>query len=165
MHIVITDANVLINLATANGMTLLRDLPGHEFILPEEVRDEVTGERQRERLDGAIAAGYLTVRRLESVEGLALFVDLRRTLGAGESACLAMAKVEGCLVASDERRAFRREANRLLGSEGVVTTADIYLMSIRAGIITVSEADAAKTILAANRFAMPFGSFSELLAG
>lgn len=42
MRIVITDANVIINLATANGMTLLRDLPGHEFILPEEVRDEVT---------------------------------------------------------------------------------------------------------------------------
>lgn len=100
MRIVITDANVIINLATANGMTLLRDLPGHEFILPEEVRDEVTGGQQREQLDRALAEGYLTVRRLESVDGLTLFVELRKTLGAGESACLAMAKVEGCLVAS-----------------------------------------------------------------
>lgn len=163
MRIVITDANVLINLATANGMTLLRDLPGHEFILPEEVRDEVIDEKQREQLDRATADGYLSVRRLESVDGLTLFVELRKTLGAGESACLAMAKVEGCLVASDEKRAFRREATRLLGSDAVVTTVDIYLMCIRAGIITVIEADSAKEILAANRFAMPFDSFSELL--
>ena len=165
MRIVITDANVLINLATANGMMLLRDLPGHEFLLPEEVRNEVTAAPQRAVLDRAIAEGYLSVRRLESVAGLTLYVDLRKTLGAGESACLAMAKVEGCMVASDEKRAFRREATRLLGIEAVVTTVDIYLMSIRAGIITVEEADAAKKILAANRFTMPFGSFSELLQG
>jgi predicted nucleic acid-binding protein len=163
VQVVITDANVLINLAIADGMTLLRDLPAHEFVLPEEVRDEVIDPAHHARVQEAIAAGYLSVVRLESVAGLTVYTDLRLIMGAGEAACLAMAKDEGWMVASDEKRAFRREAVRLLGEARIVTTVDIYLLAIRAGVLTVGEADAAKAVLAANRFVVAFGSYQELL--
>jgi predicted nucleic acid-binding protein len=100
---------------------------------------------------------------LEALEGLELFVELRRIMGAGEASCLALAKGNGWIVASDEKGAFRREASRLVGTAGIITTVDIYVLSIHAGLLTVAQADAAKAILAANRFALPFGSFEELV--
>jgi hypothetical protein len=54
-------------------------------------------------------------------------------------------------------------AIRLLGAARIITTVDIFLLSIRAGLLTVEEADAAKAVLAANRFTVVFGSFAELL--
>ena len=163
MRIVITDANVLINLAIAEGLHLLRDLPEHEFVLPEEVLGEITNEFQRRKVESALADGFLSVVRLEAIEGLELFAELRNVMGAGEASCLALAKGNGWIIASDEKGAFRREASRIVGAANIMTTVDIYLLSIRSGLITVEEADAAKALLAANRFAMPFGSFNELL--
>lgn len=163
MRIVITDANVLINLAIADGLRLLRDLPDHDFVLPEEVLRELTNESQRQQVEAALAEGFLSVVRLEALEGLELFVELRRVMGAGEASCLALAKGNGWIVASDEKGAFRREASRLVGAAGIITTVDIYVLSIHAGLLTVAQADSAKAILAANRFALPFGSFEELL--
>jgi len=51
----------------------------------------------------------------------------------------------------------------LIGEERVVRTEGILLAAIRQGRISVAEADCFKTVLPANRYAMSFGNFSELL--
>ncbi|HVZ47488.1 MAG TPA: hypothetical protein VG916_01780 [Gemmatimonadaceae bacterium] len=163
MRIVIADANVLINLAVAGLVRLLGSLPGYEFCVAEDALDEVTQESQRAEVDSAIEQGHLQVVRLDSADGVAQFAVLRRVMGRGEAACIALANENGWIIASDERRVFRREAIRIVGEDRIMTTVDLFLESIRAGALTVGQADAAKTTLAANRFAVKFNSFQDLL--
>jgi hypothetical protein len=42
-------------------------------------------------------------------------------------------------------------------------TADVFVLAIRAGLISISDADADKTLLDRWRFRMPFASFGELV--
>lgn len=84
-------------------------------------------------------------------------------MGVGESACLAVAELNGWVVASDERRRFRREVIARLGRDRLLTTPDIFVLAIRAGLLSVAQADEDKALLASRRFVMKFGSFSELL--
>jgi predicted nucleic acid-binding protein len=162
--IVASDANPLINLIHVGRILLLGRLPGYQFNVPDDVVAEITDPEQRVCLDEAIAAGALTKCALTDPVGLTFFADLRRRLGAGESACLALARLEGWHVASDERRVFRRAIREHLGEGRLVTTPDIYVMAIRAGLITVAEADTDRAVLATRRFVMKgFESFAELL--
>ena len=94
-------------------------------------------------------------------EDIDLFAELITHLGRGEAACLVLAARYGWTVASDEKRRFRREAVQRIGSDRVIGTADLYALAIRAGLITIEEADVDKATLEARRFKMPFGSFRE----
>jgi len=84
-------------------------------------------------------------------------------MGKGEAACLAMAEARGWMIASDEKKRFRREVTARLGLERLVTTAGLFVIAIRAGVISVEEADQAKEILERHRFRMAFRSFRELV--
>ena len=75
-----------------------------------------------------------------------------------------MAAARGWMVASDERRRFRREVVARLGEGRLVTTAGLLVLAIRAGLLSVEEADHAKAVLEQHRFRMTFASFRELLA-
>jgi predicted nucleic acid-binding protein len=163
MRIVLTDTNVLINLAHANGLSMLARVPELQFVLREEVYQELRRDDHRSKVDDQINAGALTIVRVDRPEALRIFAELRAIMGAGEAACLAIAEVDGTLLASDEKRAFRREAIRRIGEDRIMTTSGLYVKAINAGIITVQEADDAKRVLAENRFTMPFASFGELL--
>ena len=48
-------------------------------------------------------------------------------------------------------------------SQRLLTTPAIYLRAIRAGLLSVAEADADKALLASRRFVMRFASFADLL--
>jgi len=71
----------------------------------------------------------------------------------------------GWAVASDERRRFRREALARIGPDRIIGTADLFIRAIRAGLLTVEEADADRRILESRRCMMKFDSFREALAG
>src|SRR5215470_3847723 len=75
------------------------------------------------------------------------YAELRRIMGQGEAACLAMAAARGWMVASDERRWFRREAVAHLGEGRLVTTAGLLVLAIRAGFLSMEEADHTKAVL------------------
>ena len=111
----------------------------------------------------SIASGVLSVVAFESTTELATYAELRRIIGQGEAAALALAEHRGFAIASDEKRVFRREAIARLGTDRLVTTADVFVACIRAGAITVDDADAALRALAANRFTLPFTSFRDVL--
>jgi len=161
--VVVTDANVLINLIHTGRLSLLGQLPGLRFVVPDNVVAEVTEGDQPARLAEALSAGTVGTCSLTEFEDLTLFVELRAVLGSGESACLALAHGKGWHIASDERGRFRREAHARLGGQRLLTTPAIYLRAIRAGLLSVAEADADKVLLASRRFVMTFASFAELL--
>jgi predicted nucleic acid-binding protein len=81
----------------------------------------------------------------------------------GEAACLALAVHRGALVASDEKRAFKREAETRLGPGRILNTPGLFLIGIRRGLLTVEEADDLKRALESKRFRMKFDSFRELI--
>ena len=161
--VVISDTNVLINLIHVSRLHLCCDLPAHAFVLPEHVYVEITDVPQRKALDEAIAEGYLRIHRTTDPDTIRLFGELTSRLGRGEAACLALAVDTGWTVASDEKGRFRAEAVDRIGNDRILGTADLFLLAIRCGLLTVQEADADKATLESRRFAMPFESFSELL--
>jgi hypothetical protein len=74
-----------------------------------------------------------------------------------------MAEERGWLIASDEKRRFRREVIARLGEGRLVTTAGLFVIAIRANVLSIGDADQAKEILERHRFRMAFRSFRELL--
>ena len=148
----------------AGRLALLGDLPGHDFIVPEDVVAEIVDPRQREQLDRAIAAGRLRVETITEHDDLIKYAELRRSVGRGEAACLVLAERRGWLVASDEGGRFRREATSNLGSGRLVNTAGLFVMAIRAGLMSIEDADEAKTVLERHRFRMPFDSFRRIMS-
>jgi predicted nucleic acid-binding protein len=161
-RVVLTDACVLINLALAGRLPLLDVLQGFEFRVPEEALAEIRKPHQRRAVEEALGAGFLRQIPLSEPEALAIFAELRQSLGLGESACLALATRSTALVASDEKRQFLREAEKRLGPGRILNTPGLFLLAIRRGALTVEEADEAKALLERHRFRMTFTSFREL---
>ncbi len=162
-HLVVIDTNVLINLMHVSRLGLLAKIPGHRFLVPEQVREELKLSEQQATLDRAIAEGYLKIGVIQECSSLTLFAELTACLGRGEAACLAIAAKKGCMIASDEKRRFLRKVTEHVGAKHVLTTVDLFVLALRAGLLTVEEADAAKVILESKRFTMPFASFRELV--
>ncbi|MBA3973397.1 MAG: hypothetical protein C0504_04155 [Candidatus Solibacter sp.] len=165
VQVVVTDANILINLVHIGRLSILGRLAQFEFVVPDEVVVEILNEDQAAALQAAIDAQHLARVSFQNTEELTAFTALASFLGKGESACLALAQQRGWWVASDEGGAFRREAQQRLGPGRLVNTPGILLSAIRAGVLTVDEADEAKAILEQHRFRVRFGSFRELLSG
>lgn len=84
-------------------------------------------------------------------------------LGRCEAACLVLAARHGWSVASDEKGRFRNEALVRIGEDRLLGMIEIYTTALRAGLLTVEQADADKAILDERRFKMPFESFREIL--
>jgi predicted nucleic acid-binding protein len=162
-RVVVTDANVLINLIHAGRLDLLGSLTAFEFVVPDHVIAEITVHGQRQALQIAFTRGTIRQQSITDPRELATYAGLRRMMGSGEAVCLAMTEARGWLVASDERRRFRREVIARLGEGRLVTTAGLFVMVIRAGTLSVEEADQAKEVLQRHRFRLPFKSFRELI--
>lgn len=162
-RLVLVDTNVLLNLAFVDRLDLLGALPDLEFRSPPEVMAEILSERERELVEGSIRSGRLGEITFSEVAELALFAELTRSLGMGEAACLALAFHRGAFVASDEKRAFLREAETRLGPGRVLNTPGLLLLAIRKGLLTVQEADEMKHALELKRFRVKFTSFGDIL--
>jgi len=165
VQVVVTDANILINLLHIGRLSILGRLTQFEFVVPDEVVAEISNDDQAEALQVAIDAQYVTRVSFQDTEELTAFAAFGLFLGKGESACLALAQQREWWVASDEGGAFRREAQQRLGPGRLLNTPGILLSAIRAGALTVEEADEAKAVLEQHRFRLRFGSFRELLGG
>ncbi|MYM85345.1 hypothetical protein GTP44_25840 [Duganella sp. FT50W] len=146
--VVITDANVLINLCHIVQIPLLKQLTSFCFVVPQEVIAELTDPMQQQAIADAMAQGYIKEFRLNNTESLELFSKLRTQMGAGEAACLAAAATasEKHLVASDEKKIFKRKAIELLGDNSLMRTEDLIICGIQSGLLSVPQADAFKAV-------------------
>jgi predicted nucleic acid-binding protein len=163
VRVVVTDTNILINLIHVGLLELLAKLSPYSFVVPEEVVNEVTDSDQAQALQGAISSGVVDVIQLTDPAELAIYAGLLNILGSGEAACLSLAECRQWLIASDEKKKFRREAVTRLGSGRMLNTPGILALAIRAGILTVEDADQAKAVLEQHRFIMSFASFRDIL--
>lgn len=163
-RILYSDTNVVINLTHIARLDLFGRLTGYEVVVPDHVRQELTREDQRRALDDAVARGYCRIESITNLEALQVFAELRTVIGSGEAACLVLAERTGGIVLSDEKRRFRREVEWRIGLERLMGTADLFLLAIRSGLISVEEADRYKETLEQNRFRMPFASFRDLIS-
>lgn len=162
-RIVVTDANVLINLMHVSRLGLLAKIPNHEFVVPEHVREEITIPEQRATLDAAVSDGWLKVEVISDLGAITMFTELIAHVGRGEAACIAIAAKEGWHIASDEKKRFLREAEARVGVGRVITTVDVFVLAIKAGLLTIEDADADKLTLDGRRFKVSFASYRELV--
>ena len=163
LRIVVTDANVLINMMHVSRLGRRAKIPNHEFVVPEHVREEITIAEQRATLDAAVNDGWLKIEVIDDLGAITAFTELVAHLGRGEAACIAIAAKEGWYIASDERKRFLREAEARVGVGRVITTVDVFVLAIRAGLLTVEDADSDKLTLESKRFKVSFTSYRELV--
>jgi predicted nucleic acid-binding protein len=130
-------------------------------VVTPDVLAEIVLPDQRQQVDGTVAGGILRIEELSSPDSIALFAELRHLMGAGEAASLALAIHMGWAVVSNEKRAFRREALARLGPGRILTTPGLYVVAIRAGLLSVAEADADKARIETWKFIMGFLSFGD----
>lgn len=161
--VVVTDANVLINLIHIGQLSLLSALEPYQFRVPPEVVDEITEPDQRAAVDGALANDIITTTVVDTFAALELFGALRDVMGRGEAACLALAATGGFYIASDEKKRFRKRAIELVGEGRILRTETLLLEAIRRDRISLEQADQYKRVLETKRYMMPFASFAELL--
>jgi predicted nucleic acid-binding protein len=88
---------------------------------------------------------------------------LRRFLGDGESASLAVAVQRRWVIAADEKGAFRREFLARLSEEYLLDTLGALVTAIKADVITVADAETLREQLRGHRFEMDATPFDELL--
>jgi predicted nucleic acid-binding protein len=163
VSVVVTDANIVINLLHVNRIDLLGKLHPYSFVVPEEVILEIRDPSQSAALQVALGNGLLVEVRLAELPELKLYTELLKTLGSGEAACLALAESRGWLIASDERKVFLREATKRIGPSRILNTAGLFVKAIKLGLLTVAEADADKKTLEQHRFTMKFTSFKDVI--
>jgi hypothetical protein len=85
VRVVVTDSNVLINLMHVARLDFLGTIPGHEFVVPDHVREEITNPSQRQTLDAAIDSGSLKLESITDLDALAVFAELIAHIGRGEA--------------------------------------------------------------------------------
>ena len=162
-EVVVADANILINWMHVRRLDLLTQLPGLSFAIPDHVYEEILYPEQKRQLERALDSEKLRRVSIENPQDIVLFTRLIDHLGRGEAACLVLASRNGWLLASDEKRRFRREAIQRLGENRLLSTVDLFLRAIRSGVMSVEEADSCKRVLEERRFKMSFRSFRERL--
>ncbi len=162
-RIVVTDANVLINLTHVGRLEMCARLPGYEFVVPDHVRGEIKDATQLASLDDAIRRGVFRIETITNLDSVALYAALTVRIGRGEAACLTLAVERGWIVASDDRKRFRREAETRIGRDRIIGIKELYLLAIGAGLLDFDEADADKALLERRRFTMDFKSFRDLV--
>ena len=138
---IVLDTSVLLNFVNIGRIELLGQL-GASVVLPDQVLDEIRRPAQREAVEDAMAAGILDLQSIRNPADVALFADLRAggRLGAGECAVLAVALARNWVAGLQDRRA-RIEGQRRRKDLALCQTEDLVLMLIRAGRLTVEEAD------------------------
>ena len=159
------DASVLINFLILNRVDVLANLPGYRFVVLDAVELEVLRPQQQAVLVAAFEQRLLFRVGAAIPDELEIFAERRRTMGLGEAACLAAAEARGWMLASDERRAFRRIARGRIGDSRILTTPGILVLAVRGGVISVEDLRGVAEELERNRFRVPVGAFDGLLSG
>jgi predicted nucleic acid-binding protein len=163
VRVVVTDTNILINLLHIGRVGLLGKLPPYSFVVPAEVVKEVREPQQAQALHTAMSSGLLSEVQLADPAELKVYADLVQILGSGEAACLSLAQCRQWLIASDEKKKFRRETLARLGTGRLLNTPGILTLAITGGVLTVEDADQAKAVLELRHFIMSFRSFRDVL--
>ena len=161
---VVLDASVLLNFVKIGRLELLGRL-GTSVVLLDQVFDEVRRPDQRRVVKDAVAASTLELQSVRNPVEVALFTELWAggRLGAGECAVLAVTLTRNWVAGLQDRRA-RTEGQRRREDLALYQTEDLVLKSIKAGYLTLEEADGFLAEWATkHRFRSRLTSFRDLM--
>jgi len=161
--LVVADSSFLINFLVLDRTDLLGRLTKFHFHIVNHVRAEIRYDDQCARLEAAVENGVVTEIEITEPSEILLYDELRQFLGDGESASLAVAVSRRWVIAADEKGRFRRELFGRLGENYLLDTAGALVTAIKAGVITLGQAEALRAQLRENRFEMDPRPFDELL--
>ena len=138
---IVLDTSILLNFVKIGRVELLGQL-GTSVVLLDQVFDEVRRPKQRKVVKDAVAADTLDLQSVRDPVEVALFTELRAggRLGAGECAVLAVAITRNWVAGLQDRRA-RTEGQRRREDLALCQTEDLMLTLIKAGYLTMEEAD------------------------
>lgn len=164
--IVIADTSVLINFLAINRMDLIKR-HSCRFLITDHVSREVTEHYQEQfsRLKDALEQSILEEISVTHQEEVGTFAKLtaQEILGNGECACIAVAAHRGYTLAIDDKKAIK-QARLSFPEINIVTTEGLMVSMIKAGLITVSEADTIKDEWAlSHKFTLKIHSFGALI--
>jgi len=146
----VADTSVLINFLCIDRMDLIGQYP-EPFIATDHVAGEIVDAypEQQARYAAALSAGYIAEESVTDPNEVNTFLRLGKSgrLGAGERSAIAVAFNRAYTLAIDDSRALKsaiREAGISGHSLHSIRTQDIVVSLIRAGKITIQEANAIK---------------------
>ncbi|MGH2459147.1 MAG: hypothetical protein ACRDIY_09800 [Chloroflexota bacterium] len=139
-EVVVSDANILINLCFANRLDLLGQIPGVEFIIAPEIEREMRrgrGRRFAAEFSRLVNQGILRAEDATGPRAVEVYVLCRETyrLDEGESGGLALAASREYLFATTDARAFEAGVSEL-GESRVVHLEDILELALARGVLT-----------------------------
>ena len=165
---VVADTSVLINFLKIDRMDLLGRHPCR-FVATDHVEAEIEDDEQRARYAAAVAAGYLETCTVTDAKEVALYMRLGpgQRLGSGECSAIAVALNRHHAIAIDDNKAVNRallEAGLAATKLEIMRTPDVMVVLIRAGVLTLEEADSIKDVWGQqHRFRIQAASFRDLL--
>ena len=139
-RLVALDATVIINLIDMDQLGILPKLREFDFWVPNHVKDEVHRRKQRLHLRKALRAEWIAELEVVDLAEIELYAEYRSRFGQGESACMAVARTRGWIVASDDR-AVKRDVTRALGAERLLDTKGLLQAAVTAGIVEQKDFD------------------------
>jgi hypothetical protein len=140
---ILLDADVIIHFIKAGQQLLLPKIYPERFVILDRVYKEVTAIPSRKfSIDNFIAQSKIPVIEMpKSIEIVREYSRLKSGgMGAGEAACMSMARHNGDYIASSNLKDIRIYCE--LHSIVYLTTMDVVLEAYRLGIMTVVECDA-----------------------
>ena len=162
--LIVADTSVLLNFLKIGREQLLTQLP-EPVAVTNHVREELTVPAQRERFVALTANNQIKEIVLDSIPELQMFARLMVSgrLGPGECSALTHGILHKSTVALDDSRAIK-EARKIDASLRILQTQDIVVRLIKAGQLTIQEADSIKQEWATHyRFKLNFSSFIDFL--
>ncbi len=165
---VIANTTILSNFAAVGRLDLLRDLLGEVYTTTEvyaEIQDSLAEGCDfyagiEAHLYPLAADGWLKLTSLEGDDERRLFGRLPKALHHGKASCLAIAAVRGWALLSDDDRARKAAGNLNLLVSG---TLGALTMAVRAGLLTLIEANALLTRMIQVGYRSPYGNLVELM--
>ncbi|MFZ2055017.1 MAG: hypothetical protein WAU81_12590 [Candidatus Aminicenantales bacterium] len=128
----IVDANSLIDLIKLGALISVAQLAEYQFLIIDEVVNEIRRPEQAGILQEAIRRGLISKVSISTLNELELFAKLQTVLDLGEAASLAYASINRCLFLSDEtQRAFMREVRAHIGEKRLVRTHTVLAVAIK----------------------------------
>ena len=165
---VIANTTILSNFAAVGRLDLLRDLLGEVYLTTEvyaEIQDGLAEGCDfyagiEAFLHPLAADGWLKLTSLEGDDERRLFGRLPKALHHGEASCLAIATVRGWALLSDDDR-----ARKAAGDLGVIVSGALgaLTMSVRAGLLTLTEANALLSRMIQAGYRSPYSNLVELM--
>jgi predicted nucleic acid-binding protein len=141
---VVLDNTVISSLYIAGALSRVLELWKGNWIVPLQVRDEAAawkmhGGSAASLLNNLQSGGVINYASPEPGPEAALFVQLTRTRGQGESAAIAIAYCRRATVATDDRQA-RRSCQMLSPPVPTFATEELLTLAVVDGLFTANDA-------------------------